>query len=126
MPLLFREESFVIRGAIYEVYREMGPGLSEKIYQECLELEMRMRGIPFEPQPILSIFYKERLLVHALKPDFLCYNGILVEIKAVKQLEDEHRAQIINYLKATQKELGFLVNFCSLPKVTIERYVNAK
>lgn len=124
MSYLFEKESYAIRGAIFEVYKEKGSGFLEDVYQECLELELIDQKIPFSAQVPLDLNYKGKHLKKNYKPDFLCYNEIILEIKAVKTLEDIHRAQVINYLKASNKRLGFLVNFKSHPKVTIERIIN--
>ena len=124
MSYLFENESYAIRGAIFEVYKDKGSGFLEDVYQECLELELTNQNIPFSAQVPLDLSYKGKPLKKKYKPDFLCYSEIIVEIKAVKKLEDIHRAQVINYLKATNKRLGFLVNFKDYPKVTIERIIN--
>lgn len=119
--ILFKEESFAIQGAIFEVYRVMGCGFLEAVYQECLCKEFRLRGIPFKPQVELSLIYKGDPLVQIYKPDFVCYEKIIVEVKALKEVVDEHRAQVFNYLKATGYHLGLLVNFGHYPKATVER-----
>ena len=124
MDLYFEKETYELRGAIFEVYKEKGPGFLEDVYQESLELELDMQGISFQAQLPLNLTYKGRPLKTTYKPDFLCYGEIIVEIKAVKKLDDIHRAQVLNYLKATNKKVGLLVNFKSYPKVTIERIVN--
>ena len=122
--LIYEKESYAIRGAIFEVYKEKGSGFLEDIYQECLEIEFTQQNISFVAQAGLEIAYKGVILKKKYKPDFICFDEVIIEIKAVKQLEDIHRAQLINYLKATDKRLGFLVNFHSYPKVTIERIVS--
>ena len=121
--LKFEEESFRIRGAIFEVYREMGCGFLEAVYQECLEREFAKQGIPFVAQQDLVLQYKGERLAQTYKPDFICYERIIVELKALKELGNEHRAQVHNYLKATGFELGLLVNFGHYPKAEIERIV---
>jgi len=120
---LYEKETFAIRGAIFEVYKEMGSGFLETVYQECLEKEFQKQGIPFLVQKILSLSYKGELLVQTYKPDFICFDSIILELKAVKQLAPEHSAQLLNYLKATNLKLGLLVNFGAYPKVQIERRV---
>ena len=122
--LKFEEESYRIRGAVFEVYREMGCGFLEPVYQECLEKELGRQGIPFVAQRELILHYKGDRLEQTYKPDFICFERIIVELKAVKELANEHRAQVHNYLKATGLELGLLVNFGHHPKVEIERIVN--
>jgi len=122
--ILFKEESYRIIGACFEVYKEKGHGFLEAVYQECLAIELEDQGIPFAEKPRLRLRYKEWELKQHYEPDFLCFGKIIVEIKAVKQLMDEHRAQVINYLKATGLELGLLVNFGHHPKLEYERFVN--
>ncbi len=121
--LLLRDESYLIRGAVYEVYREMGCGFLEAVYQECLEKEFTTQVIPFVAHPGLKLSYKQETLEQVYKPDFICYGKIIVELKAVTDVTNEHRAQVHNYLKATGFKLGFLVNFGHYPKATIERIV---
>lgn len=88
-----------------------------------MEKELKRAGIPFDSQVELILRYKSERLNQTYKPDFICFGKIILEIKAVKELSDEHRAQVHNYLKATGHELGFLVNFGHYPKVQIERIV---
>ncbi|TLS78396.1 GxxExxY protein [Mariprofundus erugo] len=123
MALKYEDESFQIRGAIFEVYREMGCGFLEAVYQECMEKELGEQGIPFQAQADLHLRYKGDLLNQIYRPDLICFGKIIVEIKAVKELCNEHRAQVHNYLKATGIELGLLVNFGHYPKAGIERIV---
>ena len=120
--LLFRDEVYTIQGAIFDVYREMGCGFLEAVYQECLEREFRLRGIPFVAQPELKLIYKGEELVQSYRPDFICCGQILVELKAVKSIAPEHQAQLLNYLKATGLRLGLIVNFGHFPQVEIERF----
>ena len=121
--LLFKEESYKIMGACFEVYTDKGSGFLEGVYQECLKIEFNKREIPFVEKPTLEIQYKGKKLSQTYQPDFICFNNIIVEIKAVKTIVDEHRAQIHNYLKATNKHLGILVNFGHYQKVEYERIV---
>lgn len=124
MPeILFKKESYKIMGACFEVYKEKGNGFLEPVYQECLEIELGLQSIPFAPQPELQLSYKGKVLTQTYKPDFICFDTIIVEIKAVSQLTNEHRAQVHNYLKATDMRLGLLVNFGHHPKVEWERIV---
>jgi len=121
--ILYKEEVFAIQGAIFDVYREMGCGFLEAVYQECLEKELRQRGILFQPQKELILTYKGQALEQRYKPDFICFDKIIVELKAVSELGKEHKAQLFNYLKATDLKLGLLVNFGHYPKVQIERII---
>ena len=120
---LFEEETYAIRGAVFEVYREMGCGFLEAVYQECLEKEFVLRNIPFVSQKDLTLSYKGQALKQTYKPDFICYGKIIVEIKALSATTGEHKAHVLNYLKATREKLGLLVNFGCYPKATIERFV---
>lgn len=122
--ILFRKESYQIVGACFEVCKEKGSGFLEAVYQECLAIEFAERGIPFIERPRLRLDYKKRELKQTYEPDFICFYEIIVEIKAVKQLADEHRAQAINYLKTTGKQLALLLNFGHYPKLEHERFVN--
>ena len=124
--LIFKEESYKIIGACFEVYREKGCGFLEPVYQECMEIELRLQGIPFVAQPPLALNYKGTPLRCTYEPDFVCNEKIVLELKAVKELTDEHRAQVQNYLRATGFQLGLLVNFGHYPKVEIERIVNTR
>lgn len=124
--ILYPEESYKIQGAIFEVYKEMGSGFLEAVYQECLNREFRAQNIPFKSQPELDLYYKEELLDKKYKPDFICYDNIIVELKAIKKLENDNQAQVINYLNATNLELGLLVNFGAYPKVEIKRLINLR
>jgi GxxExxY protein len=122
-PLLFRDECYAIQGAVFEVYREMGNGFLEAVYQECLENELRRRDIPFSAQQELRLLYKGEALKQFYKPDLICYHEIIVELKALRELTGEHRSQVLNYLKCTGKRLGLLVNFGSGQKAVVERIV---
>jgi GxxExxY protein len=122
--IVFKEESYQIVGACFEVYKERGSGFLEAVYQECLSMEFKERGIPCEEQPRLRLNDKQRVLTQTYQPDFICYGGVVVEIKAIKGLADEHRAQVINYLRATGNQLGLLINFGHYPQIEHERYVN--
>ena len=119
--LIYEQESFQIRGACFEVYREKGAGFLESVYQECLELEMRQEDIPFVSQPKLELDYKGQKLKSEFQPDMICFGKIILELKAIRELTDEHRSQVHNYLRATGHRLGMLLNFGHQPKVEIER-----
>ena len=121
--LLFKDACYAIQGAVFEVYRELGVGFLESVYQECLEKELLARHVPFQAQPLLRLSYKGRVLEQTYKADLVCYDRILLEIKAVKSLTGEHHAQVMNYLKGTGLRLGLLVNFGSFPKATVERII---
>ena len=122
--IVYKEESYRIIGACFEVYKEKGTGYLEAVYQECLAIEFDSSVIPYEEKMDLKLHYKGQPLKQFYQPDFFCFDEIIVEIKAVKQLKDEHRAQIINYLKSTGVKLGLLVNFGHHPGLEYERFVN--
>lgn len=121
--LILQEETYAIRGAIFEVYKEIGSGFLEPVYQECLTKEFSSRMIPFRSQPELSISYKGEQLALTYRPDFICHESIIIELKAVSLLINEYRAQMHNYLRATRLHLGLLVNFGHVLKVEIERII---
>ncbi len=101
--LIYPEESYKIIGACFNVYKAKGCGFTEPVYQECLEIELEYQEIPFEAQKKLKLAYRGRELKQTFKPDFICYEKIVLEIKAVANLVDEHRAQLLNYLTRTSR-----------------------
>ena len=122
--LLYKDITFQILGACFEVYKEKGNGYLEDVYQECLALEFASRGIIFTEKPKLILEYKGSRLRQYYQPDFICHEKIILELKAVKTICDEHRAQVINYLKSTGNRLGLLINFGHYPKIEHERFAN--
>ena len=118
--LLYKSEVFDIQGAVFEVYRNLGAGFLENVYQEALEIELESRNIPFVSQSELKIRYKDEILKQSYRADIVCYDKIILELKAVKVLLPEHEAQLQNYLRATGMRLGLLINFCHIPKVEIK------
>ena len=111
MALIYSEESYAINGAAMEVYNQLGHGFLEPVYQEALEKEFLLRGIPFEREKLLTISYKGEKLKQTYKADFVCYRKIIVELKAVSELTDAHRSQVYNYLHATGFRLGIILNY---------------
>jgi len=124
--IIYADECYKITGACFDVYNEMGCGFLEPVYQECLEIELAHQEIPFFPKHELTLTYRGQELQRKYEPDFLCYQRIIVEIKAVSELIDKHRAQLINYLNATGYQLGLLINFGAHPKLEWERLVLTK
>jgi GxxExxY protein len=122
--LVYKEESYAIIGARFEVYKDKGCGFHEPIYHECLEIELEFQRIPFLSKPPQTLQYRGRTLVQTFNPDFICYDRIILEIKAVSELLDEHRAQVLNYLAAMGCELGLLVNFGHYPRMEYERLLS--
>ena len=109
--VLYPKESYKIIGAIYEVHKHLGPGLLEKVYQEALEQEFLLQGIPFEREKEFEVVYKGKALQQKYVADFVCYDKIIVELKAVEELIPFHTSQVLNYLNITGLKLGLLVNF---------------
>ncbi|MBI5767996.1 MAG: GxxExxY protein [Verrucomicrobia bacterium] len=122
--LIYPEECYKIVGACFEVYREKGCGFLEPVFQECLELELGLQKLPFVAQKSLPLEYKGQPLKQRYVADFVCFDKIILEIKAVSGVTDEHRAQVLNYLNATGFRLGLLVNFGHHPKLEWERIVH--
>ncbi len=112
---LYKDVTYKILGACFAVYKEKGSGFHEAIYQECLQIEFEVQGIPAIPKPQLQLAYKGRPLTQTFQPDFVCSGNILVELKAVSKLHEEHEAQVLNYLKAGSFPLGLLINFGHYP-----------
>ena len=123
--LIFKKESYEIVGACMEVHNNLGPGFLESVYQEALAREFLERKIPFLEQWGIDVYYKGEKLVKKFFADFICYGEIIIEIKAMEGFVPEHEAQLINYLKATQKPLGLLVNF-GAEKLQYRRFANTK
>jgi GxxExxY protein len=120
--LILKEEVYQIVGAAMEVSNELGAGFLEAVYQEALGIELKSRALPFVAQPAIRIAYKGRLLSKEYIPDFICYDQVIVEIKAIKGLTNIEQAQLLNYLKATGKPVGLLLNF-GTPKLEWKRMV---
>ena len=122
--LILKDEVFAIIGAAIEVHRELGPGFLEAVYQEAMETELRARQIPFEAQKPIRVRYKERLLTNQYFADLVCFEQVIIELKALNRLSGNEEAQILNYLKATGFRLGLLINFGSHGRLEWKRYIN--
>ena len=105
------------------VFNELGNGFLEKVYQEALAIEFQNNGIPFEREAKIPVYYKNVKLQQEYIADFICYDNIIVEVKAISELTGSHKAQVINYLKATNLQVGLLVNF-GASKIKVERLFN--
>jgi GxxExxY protein len=121
--LVFKEEVYAIAGAAMEVYYTLGIGFLEPVYQEALSIEFNGRGIPYYREPTLEIAYKDVRLDKTYRPDFVCFDKIIVELKTQPRLSGVEEAQIINYLKITKKRVGLLMNFGAVPRLEWHRYV---
>ncbi len=124
--IVYAEESYAIIGACMAVYRAMGCGFLEAVYQECLGIELALRGVPFAAQQEIRLEYGGQPLRQMYLADFVCYGKIILELKAVSKIVPEYRAQTINYLKATGYQLGILVNFGHYPALETERIVSGQ
>jgi GxxExxY protein len=121
--LIYEEETYAIRGAVFAVYKEMGCGFLEAVYQECLEKELTHRSIPYIAQQELRLTYKGEAILQTYKPDLICFDKIILELKALKSVGPKHKAQLLNYLKVSELNVGLLINFGFHPNVQIERMV---
>jgi GxxExxY protein len=118
---LYKKESYTIIGAALEVYNELGPGFLEVIYHDAMKIELSEQYIPFESEKPLSVSYRGHTLAHEYFADLICYERILVELKAQKDIHDAHLAQVMNYLKATGLALGYVINFGNPEKLLWKR-----
>lgn len=116
-------EGYALMGAVFEVYKEMGAGMSEEIYQESLEMELADQGIPFSPKHTLRVYYKGRELKKRYVPDLLVHGAIMTELKAVKAILPEHEQQLLNYMHVTKSAVGYLINFGTPKEVQWKRYI---
>ena len=120
---IYKEEGYELMGAAFEVHNVQGYGMAEEIYQECLEIELEMRGIPFKAKQELRCFYKGRELKKRYVPDLFVFDALIVELKAVTQLLPEHEAQLINYMRITKQPVGYLINFGSKGGLEWKRFI---
>ena len=119
----FAEEGYALMGAVFEVHKELGGGLLEEIYQECLEIELAERGMPFVAKLPLTTFYKGRRLIKRYVPDLIVHENIVVELKAMGSLISDHEAQLMNYMRLTRQPVGYLINFAPIAKVEWKRII---
>src|SRR5437899_8927715 len=119
--IIYKKESYAIIGACFEVYNAKGCGFLEPVYHECVAIEFRHQGIPAISKLSLTLSYRGETLLQTYLPDFICFEKIILELKTVSRLADEHRAQLLNYLHATNLQLVLLVNFGHYPRLEYER-----
>ena len=108
---LYKEETYKIIGAAMKVHSTLGCGFTEKVYQDALEVELQKQGIPYLREPRLHVSYEGIILATTFEPDFICYEKIILELKAVRDIEDMHRAQVMNYAKVGGFKVALLLNF---------------
>jgi GxxExxY protein len=123
IDILYKDETYAIIGAAIEVHSVLGNGFLEGVYDEALRIELKSRGIPFKSQVPLPIYYKNQLIQKCFVADMICYEKIIIELKAISKLSNIESAQIINYLKATNIKLGLLINFGSSIKMEWKRFI---
>ena len=121
--IMYKNESYQIVGAAFDVYNKLGHGFLEAVYQEAFEIELKKRGLPYEREKDIKILYDGIELKQSYRADFVCYDKIIVELKAVSSLDDAHHAQVYNYLHATGYKLGILLNFGNTEELEKDRIV---
>lgn len=121
--ILYKQESYLIIGACMEVHKKLGNGFLESVYSEALELEFKKTNIPYEREKKLPVYYDDKPLNKYFRADFVCFNSIIIELKATKFLIEADHQQTVNNVKATKFKLGLLINF-GTPSLTYKRLVN--
>lgn len=120
---MFKEEGYRLMGAAFEVYNQLGYGMAEEIYQQSLEIELALQCIPFQSKQELTVFYKSRALDIRYIPDLFVFDGIVVELKAVRELISEHEAQLFNYMRIARQVVGYLINFGHKGELQWKRFI---
>jgi GxxExxY protein len=120
---MFKDEGYKLMGAAFEVYNQLGYGMAEEIYQQSLEIELGLCGIPFQSKKELTVFYKDRLLDTRYKPDLFVFGGVVVELKAVAELISDHEAQLFNYMRIARQTVGYLINFGHKGELQWKRFI---
>lgn len=120
---MFENECYQFMGAAFEVYNELGYGMAEEIYQQSLEIELSIRGIPYYTKRELQVFYKNRCLETVYKPDLLVWDSIVVELKAISDLTSDHEAQLFNYMRIAKQPVGYLLNFGKKGGLQWQRFI---
>jgi len=120
---LYKDRMYNIIGAAMSLYNELGSGYSEPIYQECLSVICSEQDIPWEREKPLKMFFHGVELEKTYKADFVCYDDIIVELKAVSEVLKEHRAQLFNYMRITNTRFGILINFGEPQRLHAEKYM---
>ncbi len=120
---IYKEEGYKIIGCYYSVYNNLGPGFLEAVYQEALEKEFIKNNIPYVREKKVDVFYNDEKLKKYYRPDFICYEKIIIETKAQQYITEADYNQIKNVLSVTKHPLGYLLNF-GAPKVFYKRIIN--
>lgn len=121
--LFLKDETYAIAGAMFEVYKSLGTGFLEPVYQEALSIEFKLKAIPFDREKLLDLYYKNVSLEKKYVPDFVCFGKVILELKVLPKITNIEVAQLLNYLKITRMKLGLLANFGSVPRLEWKRYV---
>ncbi len=120
---MYQEEGYRLMGAAFEVYNQLGYGMAEEVYQQCLEIELELRGIPFLTKQELSLVYKGREIEKKYVPDLFVFEAIVVELKATKDLISDHEAQLFKYMRIARQPVGYLLNFGVKDKLQWHRFI---
>jgi GxxExxY protein len=120
---MFEDEGYRFMGAAFEVYNQLGYGMAEEIYQQSLEIELSLHGIPFQSKRELEVFYKNKRLDTYYRPDLMVYEGIVVELKALAELNSDHEAQLFNYMRISRQPVGYLLNFGKKGELEWKRFI---
>ncbi|MFZ1932146.1 MAG: GxxExxY protein [Thermoguttaceae bacterium] len=120
---MYKEEGYKLMGAAFEVYNQLGYGMAEEIYQWSLEIELGLRGIPFQSKRQLTVFYKDRQLETRYVPDLFAFNAVMIELKAVTDLNSDHEAQLFNYMRIARQPVGYLINFGHRGELQWKRFI---
>jgi GxxExxY protein len=123
---IYKDEGYKLMGAAFEVYNEKGYGLAEELYQESLEIELRLRAITFDARPELKCYYKKHELKKRYVPDLMVFGCLVVELKSVLQISPEHEAQLLNYMRITRRPVGYLINFGHKDTLEWKRFILSK
>ena len=120
---MFEQEGYDFMGAAFEVYNQLGYGMAEEVYQQCLEIELELRGIPYVSKQELRLVYKGRQIEKLYKPDLLVFGAIVVELKALSELTQDHEAQLFNYMRIARQPVGYLLNFGAKGELQWKRFI---
>ena len=120
---MLQQEGYELMGAAFEVYNEIGYGMAEEVYQDCLEIELELRGIPFDTKAELELIYKGKTIPKKYIPDLFVHGGIVAELKAVTELTPDHEAQLFNYMRVAQQPVGYLLNFGRRGELEWKRFI---
>ena len=119
----FSHQGYALMGAAFEVHNVQGGGLLEEIYQQSLEIELDLQGVPFQRKPALKVYYKDVELEKRYVPDLYVFEKIVVELKSASALCPEHEAQLLNYMRITRSPIGYLINFGPIGKLQYKRFI---